>query len=190
MTAAAHHTGEPMALDEFLALPVDNTYRYELADGELHVNARPIQPHLRAAHRLVHQLNQQLPGGLEAFAEPDVVVNPDQLKGRVRIPDAVVTASQWRDERRLAVDEVLLAVEIISPGSWREDLIVKPVEYAEAGIPHLWIIGLTDGPITLAPYELVENDRHYRQHRPLNGVVDIDAPWPLTLDLDSLTAPR
>src|SRR3954447_8429551 len=112
MTAAAHHTGEPMTLDEFLALPVDNTYRYELADGELHVNARPVQPHLRAAGRLVHQLNQQLPGGLEAFAEPDVVVKPDALKGRVRIPDVVVTSSQWRDERRLAVDEVLLAVEI------------------------------------------------------------------------------
>jgi Uma2 family endonuclease len=190
MTAATHHTGEPMTLDEFLALPVDNTYRYELADGELHVNARPIQPHLRAGHRLVQQLNDQLPRGLEAFTEPDVVVKPDHAKGRVRIPDVVVTPSQWRDERRLAVDEVLLAVEIISPGSWREDLIVKPVEYAEAGIPHLWIISLTDGPVTLAPYRLVEDDRHYQQHRPLTGAVELAAPWPLTLDLDSLTAPR
>lgn len=190
MTAAAHHTGEPMTLDQFFALPVDNTFRYELADGELHVNARPVQHHLRAAHRLVQQLNQCLPGGLEAFAEPDVVVKPDQAKGRVRIPDVVVTLSEWRDERRLAVDEVLLAVEIISPGSWREDLIVKPVEYAEAGIQHLWIISLTDGPVTLAPYRLVEGDRYYRQYRPLTGVVDLDVPWPLTLDLDFLTAPR
>ena len=107
-----------------------------------------------------------------------------------RIPDVVVTASEWRDERRLAVDEVLLAVEIVSPGSWREDLIVKPVEYAEAGIPHLWIISLADGPVTLASYQLVEGDRHYRQQRPLTGVVDIALPWPLSLDLDALTAPR
>ena len=187
---AAHRTGEAMTLDAFLALPVDNAYRYELADGELHVNARPIQPHVRAAHRLVNQLNQQLPPGLEAFAEPDVVVNPDRLKGRVRIPDVVVTPSQWRDERRLAADEVLLAVEVISPGSWREDLMVKPLEYAEAGIPHLWIISVTEGPITLAPYRLVDGIRHYQQFKPLTGTADLDVPWPVTIDLDSLTAPR
>ena len=189
MTAAAHHTGELMTLDQFLALPVDNAHRYELADGELRVNARPVQAHLRAARRLANQLDDQLPPGLEAVVEPDVVVK-NTPKGRVRIPDLVVARQEWADERRLTASEVLLAVEIISPGSWREDVIVKPVEYAEAGIPHLWIISLTDGPITLAPYRLVEGDRHYQQHKPVNGKVDLDLPWPLSLDLDSLTAPR
>jgi Uma2 family endonuclease len=60
---AAHRTGESMTLNQFLELPVDNACRYELADGELHVKARPVQPHLRAAHRLVSQLNQQLVDG-------------------------------------------------------------------------------------------------------------------------------
>ncbi|MFI9388003.1 Uma2 family endonuclease [Kutzneria sp. NPDC052558] len=178
-----------MTLDEFLALPVDNAYRYELADGELHVNARPIQTHLRAARRLANQLDDQLPPGLEAVVEPDVVVK-SVPKGRVRIPDLVVAREEWADERRLTAAEALLAVELISPGSWREDLIVKPVEYAEAGIPHLWVISLAEGPVTLAPYRLVEGDRHYQQGRPLTGAVDLDAPWPLTLDLDSLTTPR
>jgi Uma2 family endonuclease len=190
MTAAAHYTGEPMTLDQFLALPVDKAHRYELADGELHVNARPIQPHLRAAHRLVTQLNQRLPDDLEAFAEPDVVVTPNRHKGRVRIPDVVVTATEWRDERRLAADEVLLAVEIISPGSWREDLLIKPFEYAEAGIPHLWIISVTDGPVTLAPYRLTDPSRPYQQFEPVTGTVSLDVPWPVTIDLDALTAPR
>lgn len=188
--AAAHRIGESMTLDQFLELPVDNAYRYELADGELQVNARPAQPHLRAAHRLVSQLNEQLPAGLEAFAEPDVVIKADRVKGRVRIPDVVVTPSEWRDERRLAAEEVLLAVEIISPGSWREDLFVKPVEYAEAGIPHLWIISLADGPTTLAQYRLVDGDRHYRQLGPLNGTVSLSSPWSLTVELDSLARPR
>ncbi|QUQ64790.1 Uma2 family endonuclease [Kutzneria sp. CA-103260] len=190
MTAAAHHTGEPMTLDQFLALSVDNAYRYELADGELHVNARPIQPHLRAAHRLVSQLNEQLPGELEAFAEPDVVLKPHQHKGRVRIPDVVVTRSEWRDERRLAADEVLLAVEIVSPGSWREDLLVKPFEYAEAGIPHLWVVSVTDGPVTLAPYALIAESRRYQQFEPVTGTASIEVPWPLAIELDALTARR
>ena len=133
MTAAAHRVGEPMTLDEFLALPEDSSCRYELADGALRVKASPPQARLRAAYRLVHQLNEQLAGGLEAFAEPDVVVKPDALKGRVRIPDVAVI---------------------------------------------------------LAPYQLVEGNRHYRQRRPLTGVVDFSLPWPLTLDLDALTAPR
>jgi hypothetical protein len=54
----------------------------------------------------------------------------------------------------------------------------------------LWIISLADGPVTLASYQLVEGDRHYRQRKPLTGVVDTDLPWPLSLDLDSLIAPR
>jgi Uma2 family endonuclease len=35
---------------------------------------------------------------------------------------------------------VLLAVEVVSRGSRREDRGSKPLAYAEAGIPHYWLV--------------------------------------------------
>jgi Uma2 family endonuclease len=44
--------------------------------------------------------------------------------------------------------DTLIAVEIVSPGSVSDDLLVKRVRYARAGIGHYWIIRLAqnDGP--------------------------------------------
>jgi Uma2 family endonuclease len=38
--------------------------------------------------------------------------------------------------------DVVLAVEIISRGSRRLDTVVKAAEYADAGIPHYWVVDL------------------------------------------------
>ncbi len=38
--------------------------------------------------------------------------------------------------------DVLLAVEVLSPGTRRVDLVMMRSEYADAGIPHYWIVDL------------------------------------------------
>jgi Uma2 family endonuclease len=61
----------------------------------------------------------------------------DDLNGR--IPDLVVTKGPVpADTVWLDPAHVVLAVEIVSKGSERADRWLKPVEYAEAGIPLFW----------------------------------------------------
>lgn len=187
MSHAAHYTGEHLTLTEFDAIPEDNTYRYEVDHGVLQVNARPIPAHQRAAFRLLEQLNTQLPDGVEALPEIDLVLGTDPLS--VRIPDVFVGTDQLRDERRAAADEAVLVVEIVSPGSFREDFLIKPRRYAAAGIPHLWVISI-EPQITLAPYRLIGDNPHYYPEEPLTGVAELSEPWPLRLDLDALVGPR
>ena len=56
----------------------------------------------------------------------------------------------------LRASEVVLAVEIVSPGSERTDHTVKPLEYADAGIPHYWVVDLGEpgDRITLTAHHL------------------------------------
>ena len=55
-----------------------------------------------------------------------------------------------RLDRRLAgrVDpsDVVLVIEIVSPGSRRTDRVMKAYEYAKAGIEHYWIVDLDAEP--------------------------------------------
>ncbi len=59
-----------------------------------------------------------------------------------REPDVlIVTVEGYDNEERetwYGPEEVLLAVEVVSPESRKRDRVEKPVEYAEAGIPHFW----------------------------------------------------
>jgi len=55
-----HDPGSLMTLDEWTALPEDNTYRYELQEGVLLVSPRAARRHQLAAQRLAQQLDRQL----------------------------------------------------------------------------------------------------------------------------------
>lgn len=90
-------------------------------------------------------------------------------------------------DRRLDAVDALLVVEIVSPGSERTDRVKKPVEYAEAGIAHYWIIEL-DEPASLAAFELV--DGVYKLVEEGSGVVELTVPVPLKIDLDALLRRR
>jgi Putative restriction endonuclease len=67
-------------------------------------------------------------------------------------------------ERRLDAPDVLVAIEVASPGSRRTDAVTKRSECAEATIEHYWIAEF--GPPT--------------------GTFTTSAPVPLRLDLDAL----
>lgn len=45
---------------------------------------------------------------------------------------------RWKGKPTAA--DTLAAVEIVSPGSVSDDLLVKRVRYARAGIGHYWIV--------------------------------------------------
>jgi len=67
--------------------------------------------------RLADQLDRQLPDELTALSDVEVTIDARHPR-TVRVPDVVVTADKRAQENppRLDAADVLLAVEIVSPG--------------------------------------------------------------------------
>lgn len=174
-----------MTLDEWNELPEDPSRRFELAEGILIVSPRPALLHQRATVRLADQLDGQLPSELTALAEVEVVID-ERHPATVRAPDVVVTSAELAEKNlaRLYASDVLLAVEIISPGSGRTDRVTKLFEYAQAGIPHYWLVELT-GPVTLTVYTLA-GDHYEFAVSPTTGTVTLTEPARVDLDLPAL----
>ena len=66
------------------------------------------------------------------------VPGPDGVGGR--IPDLTVWRRPVPKAVRLTVADLLLVVEIMSPGSETMDEVTKRREYARAGIPQYWVV--------------------------------------------------
>lgn len=175
-----------LTLEEFIELPEDNSRRYELQEGILIVSPRANFLHQRVAHRLVAMLNEQLPPEWEAVGDVEMITDAI-FPASVRVPDVVVVQEKLVSAAvpRSTADEALLAVEIISPGSQRTDTLVKPVEYAKAGIPHYWVIDLND-PLSLVVYHQV-GDLGYQKAPAVTGTFTTNEPFSLQVDLTALS---
>jgi Uma2 family endonuclease len=134
-------------------------------------------------------LNDQLPPEWEAVGDVEIVTEPG-FPASVRVPDVVVVRGEAVSAAvpRLNADEALLAVEIISPGSQRTDTLVKPVEYAKAGIPYYWLIDLND-PLSLAAHHLA-GDFGYQEAPAATGRFTTSEPFSLQVDVATLSRPR
>ena len=133
-------SGRPYwTLDDVRALP-DDGHRYELVHGELLVSPSPRKLHQRVLRRLLVQLDAWLathPVG-ELFTSPaDLTLGPDTLLQ----PDLFVLNPEAAASREWnTLDEVLLAIEILSPSTARHDRFPKRRAYQEAGVPLYWIV--------------------------------------------------
>lgn len=186
MSAAVTHSGQPITPAQFDRLPVDTGYRYEIEDGRLLVNARPAAPHAKAASRLVRQLGAQLPAEVEVVIEPEAELPGPSPR---RVPDLAIVPTDW-EGARVRAEQIRLAIEIVSPGeSWFRDYLKKPAEYAQAGIPFLWVVDVIQQPPTLTAYTLTEGESEYHLGAPLTGMCSPPAPWPLQVDLQALVTP-
>ncbi|MDQ3765137.1 MAG: Uma2 family endonuclease [Actinomycetota bacterium] len=183
-----HDPRSLMTLDEWIALPEDNTYRYELQEGILLVAPRPARRHQLAAYRLARQLDEQLPAGWDVLLDVEVVVRAEHPP-IVRVPDVVVTRVGGPEER-LAASDVLLAVEIISPGSCNVDLHLKPFEYADAGIPHYWIVDLDPPAPSITVFHLGAPGEGYVEAPATAGELVTTVPFSLRIGIPALVAPR
>jgi Uma2 family endonuclease len=76
-----------------------------------------------------------VPGGGIAFAPHDY-----------QKPDLMVISRTALDRRLASPVDVLLAVEVVSPGSLTDDRLVKPAQYAAAGVRHYWRLECQGAP--------------------------------------------
>ena len=173
-----------LSLAEWNDLPEDNARRYELAEGILQVSPRPVWNHQRAIARLVGQLDSRLPADLVVLPEFELVLF-DGSPATVRVPDVVVVRAEVgkTNPARVYAEDVLLVVEVISPGSRRLDRVLKLNEYAEAGIPGYWIVDL-DPPVSLNAFRLV--DDKYELGSEVGEVLRVSEPAPLDIDVRGL----
>jgi Uma2 family endonuclease len=103
-------------------------------------------------------------------------------------PDVlVVTAdADAREPAAFLPHEVLLTVEIVSPGSVTMDRISKPALYAQAGVPYYWRVE-SDGGIVVHTYRLDPDAEVYAPTGRFDKVVEIEEPWPLRVAVDEIT---
>ena len=172
-----------LTLEEWEALPEDSALRLELAEGVLVMSPQPFSWHQKAGMRLGYRLDEQLPSHLTALTDVEVVLAQRPLT--IRVPDVVVTSTARYEVNppRYPATDVVLAVEVLSDGTRRIDRVLKLSEYADAGIPHYWIVDL-DPPTTLTAYLLV--DGGYELAAETTGSVTLDVTGhAVTLDLDA-----
>jgi Uma2 family endonuclease len=184
-SAVFAHPG-PWSEEDYLALP-EVPARIELLGGVLAVNALPDPPHQRLVRHVGNALDEACPAGeWEVFPG----LNVRLWRDHVRIPDIVV-ARAGVATRLVPASDVLLLGEITSPSNFRQDLIVKHGEYAEAGVPFYLRIDLHKGvdELTASAFELV--DGAYREFASApDGLLRLPRPWPVEADLRALARGR
>lgn len=152
-----------MSADQYDALPEKT--RAEIVDGVLHLMAPPTLRHQLVARALANALDRLAAAATDRAetaddaSEPLVVVHETELRiadGPVhaRIPDIMVirAAGLDRQARRVRPAQVVLVIEVVSPGSETADRAHKPIEYAGAGIEHFWRVELR--PLQVVTYRL------------------------------------
>ncbi len=123
--------------------------RYEVIDGELLVTTSFSIGHQLAAQELLYRLGVYLkqtrvgtvlmsPSELEL--RPDNIVQPDVFVVPRNTPIAG-EMREWSD-----VKSLLLAVEVLSPETMRNDRVVKRDFYLDNGVEEYWIVDL-DGDV-------------------------------------------
>lgn len=130
--------------DDYAALPDDGN-RYEVLDGELVMAPAPTVIHQRGLMNLIltimqhvksHKLGECLAAPCDVILDARTVVQPDLIfVSNER--SSIITEKNIQG----APD---LVVEILSPSTAGRDRVVKLRLYARFGVPHYWLIDLTE----------------------------------------------
>lgn len=163
-----------LTIEDLEALPEDGK-RYELIGGAIVMTPSPIPAHQRVSRRLQDILEELCPDGYEVFNAP---IDLDLPNGDRVVPDLVIVPDASVKRKRL-VGDVLLIVEIVSPGSTTHDRVTKRAVYAEAGIPGYWIVDPERGHVLALR---LGASGAYEPYLDATGPVEID--WPVRAAFD------
>jgi Uma2 family endonuclease len=192
-----------MTLDMYLAFPEDASKLIEVVDGWIvrcesaEPSHQAIQLNLLIAIREAAQIRDRAKQSCHrVLGDMDVLI-ADSPKLHFRRPDVVVYRciddDRGRWGRKPIAADCLIAVEIVSADSITTDTRDKRAEYAAAGIPHYWIVRMTDndGPAISVERLLLTSDGEYtREGLAIRGrdfhAIDTISPFPLRLTWEAL----
>jgi Uma2 family endonuclease len=180
-----------LTIAEYAALGETEHGYTELIEGRLLVSPSPVPDHNYAIQELGMLLRPQLPDSVETMPDMDVDLElaPADEPGFSRRPDLMIVNRGARKRVRangglILASEVLVVVEVVSPGSKRIDHVDKRRDYADAGIPNYWIIDI-DEPISLTACRLTE-EFGYVDDQTATGVFRTEVPFPVEINLGQL----
>jgi Uma2 family endonuclease len=179
-----------VTLEEWDALELDEARRWELVEGGIVMTPRPRPLHQVVSRNLSQLIRTNLPESLVVLQEVEITVEA-RFPPTVRDPDLVVVNRRVVELNPVRVDaaDVLLVVEIVSPGSRRTDHVMKLFEYAKAGIEHYWIVDLDAEPDERFLAHLLRAEAYRRVEALAGNRVRTKEPTALDFTLDELTKP-
>ncbi|WP_285581664.1 Uma2 family endonuclease [Actinoallomurus iriomotensis] len=163
-----------------------NGMRYELVEGRLVVSAVPPPPHQVAGARLTRILDAAAPGELETGLGTNLRIGADML-----IPDVMLANSEALRApaaRYLDSEDVLLVVEMISPGATFERAW-KPRWYAQGGIRFYLEIEFATAP-GVSVHELRGGEYERVAEAKAGETLKLVEPFPVSFDPGELVGPR
>ena len=109
-----------------------------------------------------------------------------------REPDVLVVSAEalTREDREtwIAPEDVLFAIELESPDSLHRDRVEKPLEYAEAGIPHYWRVERGDKwSAVVHVFELEPTTRSYVPMGIFRDRLQLKVPFEIDIPIDDLS---
>ncbi|NJM48240.1 MAG: Uma2 family endonuclease [Alkalinema sp. RU_4_3] len=175
-----------MSLEEFLTYDDGTDRRYELVDGVLvEMGAEsPINSWIAGfmfgvflrmgipSYRLGFKHLIQVNSPYVTARDPDLIVHSE---------DSAAAFDDGRKEACLKLNEPnpLIAIEIVSPGSessdnYQRDYKRKPVEYADRGIPEMWLIDPERGWVKIGT--LVDGEYQFQDFTGESAIVSLCFP--------------
>jgi Uma2 family endonuclease len=157
----------------------------ELIDGSLVLASPQKDFHTLMLYLLESGLRRAVPADLRVRREMSVVLGPRQRPE----PDVIVLharALQGPDTTAYQAEDLVLAIEVVSPESEERDRKRKPLLYAEAGIPHFWLVESPDGRPLVNVYELDPTTHGYTLSGSHQGRVRLTVPFDIDIDLTEI----
>lgn len=193
--------GEPISWDEFLEIDPDVLRELEIVDGYLVPREQRSRTHQKVGTRLslaweqavVAEMRRTPESCYETNTEVDVLLW--EVPPTARKPDAVLHTCV-PDFEQLTAADCLIVAEVLSTWSSRRDRVHKMSDYADAGIPHYWLLTFDKvGAVSVERYALLGRRTYTHigtSHRDMGPTaVSVSDPFPLTLAWADLEiAPR
>jgi Uma2 family endonuclease len=166
-------------LEDVLKLP-DDAPRVELRDGVMIVVPSPTGRHQNIGNLLWAWFRQHAPIMFEPLTAVGVAVtHRDTFE-----PDVILLRRPVEETNHYYdAEQVVIAVEVVSPSTRRRDRLDKPAEYAAAGIPHYWRI--EQDPVHVFAYDLV--DGQYKLAVDSTEVLSLRKPFDIELRVREIT---
>ena len=166
-------------LEDVFKLP-DGAPRVELIDGVILVVPSPTGKHQNIANLLWLWFRRQVSLDYEPLTAVGVAVSHRNTFE----PDVVLLRRPIDVESHYySPEQVLIAVEVVSPSTRRRDRFEKPGDYAAAGIPHYWRV--EQDPIHVFAYDL--RDGRYELAADSAELLTLTKPFEIELAIRDIT---
>ncbi|MBO8196436.1 Uma2 family endonuclease [Streptomyces oryzae] len=159
----------------------------ELIDGSLVFVSPRAKFHMRMVNLLTQSLEQQAPTSMEVLREMTVTLDRSNRPE----PDVMLVraeADEGLQQTTCRPEDVLLAVEVVSPDSLTRDRSTKPGKYAAAGIPHFWRVENDGDRAVVYVFELEPATQTYVPVGIHHERLKVSVPCPLDIDLTRISS--